>query len=134
MGVKLYYQDPAFFSLSCDICEQFMHTNGVLTLRAGEPVARPKGVVTPCWKCPKIPRTAPRKTREFAEEISDKNYQAFKFHLRCKAVGHFPDDPIVARNAEVIESVIESIRDAKQEELVQTLLAIASMGGGGRGR
>ena len=129
--MRLYYQDPAFFTLSCDTCEKYVHKDGQLKLLGdGKPWPRPKGTVTPCHCCPKIPRSAPRKTREFAEEISDRNYRAFKHHLRCKAVNRWPADAIVERNAEIIEGVLESVRDGKQEQLIQTLMMVAGMGRG----
>lgn len=62
---------------------------------------------TPCQECPKIPVGAPQKTREHAIELSDKNYQAWQHYLECRAVGKFPDDPIVRRNARVLRDVYD---------------------------
>jgi hypothetical protein len=64
-------------------------------------------VPTPCHKCPKIPASAPAKSREHAVELSDKNYQAWQHYLECRAVGVFPDDPIVRRNAKVLREVYD---------------------------
>jgi len=101
----------------------------VITRKFGLPLLRPKGVVTPCNKCPKIPKSAPHRTREYAEEMTDKNYQAFKFHRECKAVGNFPDDPLVKRHAEIIEGIVEAIKDSKLNQLIGSVSLAAAMGG-----
>lgn len=61
--------------------------------------------MTPCGRCPKVPPDAPRKTRRFASEWTDQNRQAYKHYLECRAVGLFPDDPIVRRNARIIRAI-----------------------------
>lgn len=37
-----------------------------------------------------------------ALELDDRGYQAYQHYLECKAVGDFPDDPLVRANAAVI--------------------------------
>ncbi len=56
---------------------------------------------TPCWKCPKIPDEAP-KSPAFAVEPTERSRQIIAHYHRCRAVGRFPADPLVERNAAVI--------------------------------
>jgi hypothetical protein len=37
--------------------------------------------------------------------MSDKNFAAWRHYRQCRAVGIFPDDPIVRRNAEIIREI-----------------------------
>jgi len=41
------------------------------------------------------------------KRLNDKNRQAFEHHMTCRATGQFPNDPIVKRNARIINQVIE---------------------------
>jgi hypothetical protein len=69
--------------------------------RRGLPVLRPAGAPTPCSWCAKQPPDLPphERTPDTAVELSERNWRAYQHYLECKAVGSFPDDPIVRRNA-----------------------------------
>jgi hypothetical protein len=96
-------------------------------MRAGLPVLRPKGVATPCLSCPKIPEGIP-KTRDNAIELSERNWLAYQHYLECRAVGQFPKDPIVRRNARILRAIID---EAEQRPLWK-LIALLGVGHGGR--
>ncbi len=99
---------------------------GKLLKRAGKPVARPDGQPTPCHKCPKIPNdVAPRPWN--AVELTVKNLRAIRFHEQCKAVGEFPDDPIVKRNAGLIESTLADIRDSQARAATDLLSGLVRL-------
>lgn len=121
--MRLYHLHPTYASLPCDVCEKYLHKDGVLTRRRGMelPVLRPAGVVTPCFKCPKIPDDAPERARQYAVEMSDRNRQAFRHYRECKATGRFPDDPIVRRNAGLIREIEDALDRAKWDQLVVAL-------------
>lgn len=72
-----------------------------------------------CSICPKIPKGDPPHP-DFAQELSKKNYKAYKHWEKCHAVGIYPDDEIVANNA----AIIKRIYDQKQQEPVQNLIAL----------
>ena len=96
------------FDRTCADCQKYLYDDDGLLVRrparTGLPVLRPKGAATPCHKCPKIPKgEAPLPTN--AQELSEKNRRAFGHYLQCRAVGRFPEDPIVRRNAVVIREV-----------------------------
>lgn len=94
------------------------HGYGLTDMR---PQARPPRTVPNCAGCPKIPRdaegalSAPRSG--LAVELTDKNVQAYQHYLECRAVGQFPDDPVVRRNAAVIRGVEEALRPDVGEKL-----------------
>ena len=100
--------------------------------KLGLPVARPAGQPTPCWHCPKIPEDAPARTAAYATDLTERNQAAYLHYLACKAVGRFPEDDIVRRNARLIraaEDAIGAARLARVEELLRFLL----VGGTARG-
>jgi hypothetical protein len=68
------------------------------------PVERLPGQPTPCRWCPKIPDGA-EQVRTSAVEISQANWLAYTHYLECRAIGTFPDDPIVRRDAAIIRNV-----------------------------
>jgi hypothetical protein len=68
-------------------------------------VIRPSAVPTPCHDCPKIPDDALVKCRENAVEMSAQSWQIWTHYQECKAVGRFPDDPVVARHAGILRQM-----------------------------
>ena len=75
---------------------------------------RPKGTFPPCGygpeKCPKGSPTAGR-------ELTEKNWQAWTHYQQCAAVGRFPDDEIVSRNAGVIRETLDEIDRGEQQAM-----------------
>lgn len=97
---------PEVASRDCEDCLRFVYNDdpshaehGQRVMVRGEPLKRTAQVPTLCQlgRCPKG-------TPEESRELSEANRQAWSHYRRCRAVGRFPDDPVVARNAEVIES------------------------------
>ena len=86
----------------------------------GHPLRRAKGERKPCdfepSACPKGSPTA-------GIALSRVNELVYTHYLECKAVGSFPDDPIVRRNAAIISEVERQIEEEKQCQLLTTLLA-----------
>ena len=81
---------------------------------------RPPGSVAPCGHKnlkgePNCPKGEP-----FAGELYQCNVSAFIHYKECKAVGSFPDDPIVRQNAVTIlqaEEYTESMQAARLHTL-----------------
>ena len=76
---------------SCDSCEKYVYDDGPdylgpLTLHRGEPLLRDPRSSTPCYHCPKIPRGCP-KHRDFAIELSARNWQVYQHYKICKVIG-----------------------------------------------
>lgn len=49
-----------------------------------------------------------------AEELSEKNWRAWGFHQECAAVGKFPDDDIVRRNAALIKRIEDMAAEVRR--------------------
>jgi hypothetical protein len=130
--VQLYLEHPLVWGRTCDDCERYVYLeDGQLMrrpARTGLPVLRPRGQLTPCPSCPKIHRDAPARTRVHADEMTPRNRQAFWHYRQCKAVGIFPDDPVVRRNAAVVAEVIDLVNQKRQDELNVLLLGVLARG------
>lgn len=110
-------------------------------IRTGLPLVN-IGKMTPCHECEKIPErvfdekgieipktpATYKKLRAHAVEISPIITQAYQHYLECRAVGSFPDDPIVRKNAALFRHVAdeaEKQRDVDREErLIETIISI----------
>lgn len=123
LGVRLDLLRPDAAARSCADCRAWLYHDtpdrfGAAVERGGRPVPRPPGTATPCSYCPKQPADLPPQDRrpETAVELSDQNAQAVRFTAECRAVGRFPDDAIVRRNAAVIaeaEKTADRVTQAK---------------------
>lgn len=127
--MRLVLLHPEVATRSCADCVKYVYDDrpegfGKRVARRGLPVLRPKGAPTPCSWCPKQPADVPdwERTPGTAQDLSERNWQAYRHYLECKAVGHFPDDPIVRRNAMVIAAA------EKVEERIAQLNAAALSG------
>ena len=100
-GVRLLMLWPSLAQMDCLKCRQhwYYFENGELKLatRDGKPQTRPAETL-PCEvsSCPVGHYSKQRR-------LSEKNLQAFRHYHECRATGSFPDDPIVRRNARVIQ-------------------------------
>ena len=101
---------------TCEMCKRFLYDvkNGWQPVVRGRGSSqehhslRPPGAKTPCEICPKIPKGS-EPIPANAVELTEDNWNAWRFHKECKAVGSFPTgDPIVRRNAALIEDATES--------------------------
>jgi len=98
----------------------FNHKTGeLLKDKQGKPIPRPKGAFPPCRfgmydkECAKV---SPDRAHEF--ELSPKNELCYQHYKECKAVGQFPDDPTVRRNAALIESVENDCRRLQEIQIL----------------
>ena len=111
--MRLHLLHPHLAGRTCGDCQTWVYPDKPGDFadkpaeRAGRPVPRAAGTRPPCSYCPKQPNTVPEaeRTPDTAVELSDRNWQAYWHHQECAAVGSFPDDPIVRRNAAVISRV-----------------------------
>jgi hypothetical protein len=75
------------------------------------PCVRPAKTPPPCRQCPK---ESPEKAHE--HELSEKNWRAYAHYQQMRAVGPTSEeraDPIVRRNAAIIDQVVRQ-QEAKQ--------------------
>jgi hypothetical protein len=133
IGLRVLLLYPKLAERACSDCRRFLYRDGgrgewgdVYTLRTGQPAPRPAKHPPPCSDCPKIaPGDAPHPDN--GQELSDKNLRAYLYHLRCRAVGRFPEDPIVERNAALIASALELADRVRNQS--GALSALSALGG-----
>lgn len=113
-GVRLLLTHPEVATRDCPVCEKvhFDQYGRMETDRDGKPRTRPKGTFPPCRYAA---RGCPKGTPEAQKSLSGKNVAAYYHYLECKAVGDFPKDAIVRRNAGIIRQVEDSVRDERFE-------------------
>ncbi len=125
MSLLLWH--PEVTGRSCDDCAKYVYDDtptemGPKVMRRGLPVLRPPGSPLPCYHCPKIPAGKP-KHRDFAVELSERNWQVYIHYRQCVAVGAFPDDPIVRMHAGIIRS-IEDRHSGRSADSLQMIVKI----------
>lgn len=137
-GLRVLRRAPHIATRSCDDCARFLYDEDTGEVRRrparfGLPVRRSPGVPTPCYKCPKVPADSPILSREFAVDLSEQNWQALAFYAECRAVGQFPDDPIVRRWAAAIRRVDDAAEKnavlGKLDTIQALLMAALSLRG-----
>lgn len=113
-GVRIVLFHPAW-AASCKACLAFSRGNdGIFRYDfKGNPYPRPSGVPTPCRVCPKVPDYSKAVTtnaddlRATATELTPENRKAYERYKEFKAVGRFPDDPLVNWYSGIIREVEE---------------------------
>ena len=121
--MRLIRLHPEVAYRSCNDCKKYLYSeDGTVTRRVGIPVLRPANATMPCAACPKQPYdVAPAlRTPETAVEMTDANREAYAHYRECRAVGVFPDDPIVRMNA----ASIRAVEDAADRVPLERLLAL----------
>jgi hypothetical protein len=99
---------------------------GEKATRLNLPVLRPPGTPTPCHSCPKIPLKA-QKERRSAVEVTDRAVAVWRHYRECRAVGVFPDDPIVRWNAVACRAAEQALeRHAADSRHAELMLAVTT--------
>jgi hypothetical protein len=120
---------------SCEQCASWIYDDDWQRKKdaAGNDMPRFQGMATPCSSCPKVVASAEQKRtlhflqlRSMAVELNDRNRQAYKHYLECRAVGQFPDDAVVRQNAVIIRAEVDWAEQRKQQEPLQLLVALLS--------
>lgn len=116
--------DPHIFHRSCRDCATYVYApDGSQTMRFGLPVLRPAGTSTPCGVCPKTSGRLPRTWREAAEP-SERTLRVIDHWRRCRAVGRFPSDVIVERNAAILHEIHEQAEANERTRLMSMLMLL----------
>lgn len=122
--MRLVLLHPAVAARDCADCRRWLYDDrpgafGAKPIeRGGKKVARLPGQRTPCSWCEKQPPDVPEadRTPATAQDLSEKNWRAYRHYLECRAVGQFPDDPIVRRTAAEVrqaEDLAALVRQAR---------------------
>lgn len=102
--MKLAILHPEVAFRDCEHCRNWLYNEhgenaGQIAEWRGEPYRRPPGVPVPC----KTSRGCPKVSPDAGVGLSPQNLRAYLFDRGCRAVGRWPDDPIVRRNARIIQ-------------------------------
>jgi hypothetical protein len=89
----------------------------------GGPVKRIKASPPPC----RTAKGCAKGTPESPNTLSRKNLLAYEHYQECKAVGAFPDDAIVRRNARVIRELEDAAERVREAERLAAMFGVASL-------
>ncbi len=64
----------------------------------------------------------PKGTPDKQRSLTAQNAEAYEHYKRCRAVGRFPEDPIVEANAATIREIEDDNERRLQSELIRSLL------------
>ena len=98
--------------------------------RDGKPELRASYDVRGVPTCPPVCRTekgCPKGTPEKQRSLNPENQLCYEHYRECKAVGQFPDDPVVRRNAGLIRDVEDRFERTRQTEFQTQLIQLVSM-------
>lgn len=107
---------------NCEHCLQyeFNEESGTVVEFNGKPIVRHPKNPPMC----KTPQGCPKGSPEKPNTLSGENKRAYIHYLECKAVGSFPDDPIVRMNARLIQSVLDQAIEKKRIDELMTLMRV----------
>lgn len=117
---------PEVAGRSCEDCQQFIYDEiGEVRLNAatGEKVPRIANTVIQCQK----PEGCPMGTPDSRRDLSLKNRMAWSHYQECAAVGRFPHDGIVERNAGLFKTAEQVADRARTCELIRETKATSEL-------
>lgn len=109
--MRLIYESPQVAARDCQHCLQYEYDEKTGTVvvddETGGPLARGDAFPAPCraHAAGKRKDPCPKGTPEAPHTLTRQNQLAYDFYLECRAVGAFPDDPIVRRWAAIIDGI-----------------------------
>lgn len=93
---------------------------------SGLPVLRPAGMSLPCESGPGV---CAKVSPDAGVELNEKNQEAYRHYLECRAVGNFPDDPVVREHAAIIRSVEDAAGRIERRENAALMRAFSGAAG-----
>lgn len=120
---------PKVASRDCSHCLLYLYDE-----ETGEPIRSRKkdgSLRLRDSSCPAPCRTSkgcPKGTPENSLALNSANREAWEHWKECKAVGSFPDDPIVRQNAAIIEDALKTVETIRENNFRATLMRLATMG------
>lgn len=119
---------PLVATRDCDLCQRdfYDEKTGKPNMRGGRIIER-KEYGTACPPPCRDPKVrCPKGTPEEPKSLTRQNSEAYLHYLECRAVGAFPDDEIVRRNARVIRDVEDRLKERDANQLKELLLLALS--------
>lgn len=115
----LLEEHPKIAAVNCAFCEKYRHdSSGNLQTYHGEPQLNgPKGPI--CRR--NVPSRCPKGTPENSKALNAINQQVLEHYELCEAIGHFPDDPVVAFHAKHIRKYFKRQRERREMRYLRIL-------------
>lgn len=109
----------------CDDCQKHVYDEetGLVKLWRDQPRLRIVGVEKPLCRTPK---GCPKGTPENPRTLSPQNWLCYKHYQRCAAIGRFPDDPLVAEHAAIIQEAEREAWEQNQLDAIRSMLPVLS--------
>jgi hypothetical protein len=99
----------------------FDEDTGLMTKgRDGKPESRIDACPPPC----QTDRGCPKGTPQTSRALNYENQRCYEHYSECRAVGVFPDDPVVRRNAAIIRGIEDEAVRQEKRELRETLVQL----------
>ena len=126
-GLFLQMRHPRTAEMDCGYCQVHVVDDSwrPVLLRDGRPEKRNLNAGPEFLPaCRDLKRGCPKGSPEHPKTLSEDNQLCFQHYRECAAVGVFPDDSVVRRNAAAICEVIESVERSREVELQSSLLKL----------
>lgn len=125
--MALIFYHPKVAYRDCEHCQKYLYNedSGTVDMNTRFDPPRPRertDVIPPPCRIKSI--GCPKGTPEENRGLSAKNRQAYEHYLQCKAVGKFPEDAIVYRNAGIIRRIEDSFGRFETRELRDWIKAL----------
>ena len=96
-------------------------TTGEVVIHGGRPLPRPSGTCAPCRL---RENGCPKGTPERQKSLTERNWKAWFHYQECRAVGVFPDDAIVRRNAATIRAATDAAEGQQRAKQLGPIAAL----------
>lgn len=117
---------PEVANRNCPHCQTWQYDDAT-----GKIVEKPKG--TPLKRYgPLMCNTAAgchKGTPDQQKSLSPHNQLAYQHYRECRAVGHFPNDPIVRRHAVIIRDIEDQVDRIRSMEFQSSMLQVGAVRG-----
>jgi hypothetical protein len=121
-------EHPLVAFRDCESCKKWLYDEKTGMIHTRNGVNSPRGnVPTPCDE-PKLGCHKGHYDKQMV--LSDRNQMAYQHFKECKAVGQFPDDSVVRRNASIISALEENYERDENYRVMTSVVAAGSMFGG----
>lgn len=94
---------------------------------SGRPLPRGTGKHRAPAPCEVSSVACPKGSPAAGKELTPQNWAAWRFHQECRAVGRWPDCPIVRQNAAIIDEAERSFDRLENRNLKEMLAAMAGV-------
>lgn len=111
-GVILTLNHPQFSRRDCEMCRKWWYDDdtGEIVKRGGKELLRPSDTVLLCETNEGCPNGTPKDPHR----LTPRNQRAWMHYKHCQAAGSFPDDPIVKRNAWIIQQAEKKAKSGRK--------------------